>query len=114
MTIIRGGVYWADLRLARGSAPAKRRPVLVTQHDRLNRSTIHTVVVAVVTSNTQAAEHPGNVFLPSAASGLPKDSAVNVSQIATIDKSQLSDLVGTLPAYLLEEVDTGLRLILNL
>lgn len=114
MTITRGGIYWADLGEPLGSSPAKRRPVLVVQHDRLNRSTIRTVVVAVVTSSTQAAEHPGNVFLPTAASGLPKDSAVNVSQLATIDKSRLGEHVGTVPDYLLDDVDAGLRLVLDL
>lgn len=113
MSITRGAIYWADLGEAVGSTPAKRRPVLVVQHDRLNRSTIRTVVVAVVTSNTQAAEHPGNVFLPAAASGLPKDSAVNISQLATIDKSLLDDRVGVVPDYLLDDIDSGLRLVLN-
>jgi mRNA interferase MazF len=112
--IARGRIYWANLGEPMGSAPAKRRPVLVTQHDRLNRSTISTVVVAVVTSNTQAAEHPGNVFLPAAASGLPKDSVVNVSRLATLNKDQLEQQAGALPAYLLDDVDSGLRLILDL
>jgi mRNA interferase MazF len=82
------------------------------QENSFNASRIATTIVAVVTSNTQLAEHPGNVFLPSAASGLPKDSAVNVSQLVTIDKSALMGLIATLPAHLLNEIDAGLRMVL--
>ena len=114
MVIQRGGIYWVDLGPVRGSAPAKRRPVLIVQADPYNHSRIATVVVAAITSNTQAAEHPGNVFVPAAASGLPKDSAVNVSQLITISKDALAEKVSDLPHYLMTEVDSGLRLILTL
>jgi mRNA interferase MazF len=84
------------------------------QANPFNASRIATVVVAVITSNTQVAEHPGNVFLPAAASGLPKDSAVNVSQLVTLDKEDLSDEVGPVPTHLLADVDAGLRMLLEL
>ncbi len=113
MVIERGSVHWVQLGEPAGSAPAKRRPVLVVQGDPYNASRIATTVVAVVTSNTQLAEYPGNVFLPAVASGLPKDSVVNVSQLVTLDKSVLSPAVGSLPAYLLADVDAGLRMVLD-
>lgn len=112
--IRRGSVWWAHLGEPRGSAPAKRRPVLVVQSDPLNRSLLATCVVASLTSNTALAEHPGNVFVPAGASGLGRDSVVNVSQVSTIDRADLSDEAGALPSYLLEEVDRGLRLVLAL
>lgn len=112
--IARGSLWWTDLGPIRGSAPAKRRPVLVIQGDSFNRSTIPTCVVVTITSNTVVAEHPGNVFLPSVASGLDRDSVVNVSQISTIDRSELTSEVGRLPPYLLEEVERGVRLVLDL
>jgi len=112
--VTRGALVWCDLGEPAGSAPGKRRPVLVVQSEPFNRSAISTVVVAVITSNLAIAEHPGNVFLPAAASGLPKDSVVNVSQVLTIDRASLADSVGELPAYLLQEVDRGLRLVLGL
>lgn len=110
----RGDIRWVDLGEPHGSAPAFRRPVLVVQHDAFNTSRLRTVLVAVITSNTQAAEHPGNVFVPRAASGLPKDSAVNVSQVVTLDKTDVGPRVGTLPATLLDEVAKGLHLVLGL
>ena len=108
----RGSIHWVDLGPESGSAQAKRRPVLVVQANPYNQSRISTVIVAVVTSNTQVAELPGNVFVPAAASGLPKDSAVNVSQLVTLDKEALFSVVGQLPGYLLSEVDAGLRRVL--
>ncbi|MGC1247470.1 MAG: type II toxin-antitoxin system PemK/MazF family toxin [Spirulinaceae cyanobacterium] len=39
---------------------------------------------------------------------------VNVSQIFTVDKTFLVERIGSLPNYLQEEVDEGLRIILYL
>jgi len=112
--IARGDVCWVDLGPVGGSRPAKRRPVLVIQAEPYNRSLLSTVVVAVVSSNTQLAEHPGNVFLPAVASSLPKDSVVNVTQLLTLDKESLSAAVERIPSYLMSEVDAGLRRVLEL
>ena len=110
----RGAVYWAELGPAIGSRPAKRRPVLVIQSDAYNESRLATVLVAVITSNTVLATMPGNVFLPSASTGLPRDSVVNVTAVVTLNKSDLGDYSGQVPNSLLDEVDRGLRRILNL
>lgn len=112
--IERGGVYWADLGPAAGSRPAKRRPVLIIQSDGYNESRLATVLVAVITSNTALSVMPGNVFLPSSASGLLRDSVVNVTALATINKAELEELSGHIPEALLDQVDSGLRRVLNL
>jgi len=57
---------------------------------------------------------PGNVFLPAAFSGLPKDSVVNVTALVTINKTDLDTEAGHLPAALMNEVDRGLRGVLGL
>jgi mRNA-degrading endonuclease toxin of MazEF toxin-antitoxin module len=44
------------------------------------------------------------------ASGLPRDSVANVSQIVTLDRDILSDLAGRLRGNLLKNVEGGLRL----
>ena len=63
----RGSICWADLGEARGSKPAKRRPVLVIQSGPFNASRLNTTTIAaVITSNTALAAMPGNVFLPPA------------------------------------------------
>lgn len=111
--IERGGIYWVDLGEAHGSKPGKRRPVLVVQSDSYNASRLGTVVAVVITSNTALASLPGNVFLPASASGLPRDSAVNVTAIVPLDKNDLGDPIDTLPRYLTDEVDRGLRRVLD-
>lgn len=112
--IRRGAIHWADLGSPRGSAPAKRRPVLVIQSDPFNESRLATVLVAVITSNTALAAMPGNVFVPKQASGLPRDSVVNVTALVTLDRTDLDLPVGYLPQALQLEVDRGLRQVLAL
>lgn len=107
-------VYWADLGPTVGSRPAKRRPVLVIQADSFNESRLATVLVTVITSNTALAAMPGNVFLPAAATGLPRDSVVNVTAVVTLNKSDLDSQVGLVPDSLQHEVDRGLRRVLGL
>ena len=114
MVIARGEVWWADLPAPRGSAPGYRHPVLVLQSDRFNRSAIGTIVAVVITSNLRLADAPGNVRLRKKDSGLPRDSVANVSQIATLDRSDLVKRVGRLGARLLASVDNGLGLVLDL
>ena len=114
MVIERGGIYWADLGLSNGSRPAKRRPVLVVQADSFNDSRLATVVATVITSNTALAAMPGNVFFPSAVSGLPRDSVVNVTAVVTPNKSDLDEKCGQISEGILDGVDDGLRLVFEL
>jgi mRNA interferase MazF len=110
----RGSICWADLGEPRGSKPARRRPVLVIQADPFNSSRLNTTIAAVITSNTALAAMPGNVFIPAALSGLPKDSVINVTALVTLDKADLEEPAGYAPASLMDEVDRGLRRVLGL
>lgn len=112
--IERGGLYWADLGPAVGSRPASTRPVLVISADSYNASRLATVLAAVVTSNTALATMPGNTFLPATATGLPRDSVVNVTALVTLNKDDLAERVGEAPVLLMQEVDRGLRRVLGL
>ena len=112
--IERGAIFWADLGAPVGSRPAKRRPVLIISADTYNKSRLATILVAVITSNTALATMPGNVFMPASATGLPRDSVVNVTALATLDKTDLTDRAGTAPPALLDEVGRGLRQVLSL
>ena len=105
--VIRGEVHWADLGDASGSAPARRRPVLVVQADPFNHSRLATT--------TALSAVPGNVFLPAAVTGLPKDSVLNVTGIVTLDQKVLDPHpVGKIPDHLMADIDEGLRLVLGL
>lgn len=111
--IQRGEIWWADLGEPRGSAPARRQPVVVVQHDSFNASRIRTVVVAAITSNLRLATMPGNVLVP-ATTGLPQDSVVNVTQLATLDRSDFLERVGSLDPWLIGALDDGIRRVLDL
>lgn len=71
------------------------------------------MLAAALTSNTGRASHPGNVFLPATATGLEKNSAVNVTQIATLDRATLEDQepTGDVLNYRRTDIDAGLRLV---
>ncbi|NEQ41791.1 MAG: type II toxin-antitoxin system PemK/MazF family toxin [Okeania sp. SIO3I5] len=114
MVMYRGEIWWATLPQPVGSEPGYRRPVLIVQNDGFNRSLIQTVIVVVITSNLDLAEAPGNVLLPKKATGLPRDSVANVSQVITLDKSFLEQRVGFLSEDLQDRVDEGLRLVMYL
>jgi mRNA interferase MazF len=87
MVIEQGEVWWADLPSPTGSGPGYRRPVVVVQSDYLNRSRLATVVCVPLTSNLKYAEAPGNVLLNARATGLPRDSVANPTQIVSLDKN---------------------------
>lgn len=112
--MVRGEVWWASLGVPAASEPGNRRPVLVIQSDLFNRSAIRTIICLAITTNTDLGRAPGNVILPGKASGLPRDSVVNVSQVITVDRSFFTERLGTIPRALLRDVELGLRLVLSL
>jgi mRNA interferase MazF len=114
MVVKRGEIWWASLPDPVGSEPGYRRPVLIVQSDEFNRSGIRTIICAAITSNLNLAGAPGNVHLTTRASGLPKPSVVNVSQLISIDRTLLTERIKGLDTQSLLQIDEGLRLILAL
>jgi mRNA interferase MazF len=108
-----GEVYWLEFH-GTGSEPRGKRPALVVQHDRFNRSAINTTVVVSITSNLRLAAMPGNVRLRKGEAKLPRPSVVNVSQLRTIDRERLGDSIGALGSARMREVLDGLALVLGL
>ncbi len=113
MVISQGDIWWADLPEPTGSAPGYRHPVVVVQCDSMNRSRIATVVCVPLTSNLRWVNAPGNASLPARATGLPKDSVANVSQVVAVDKSVLAERVGRLSQAKIELVLNGIDVILG-
>jgi mRNA interferase MazF len=114
MVMHRGEIWWTRLQPPTGSEPGYRRPVLIIQSNDFNASRISTVIVAVLTSNLRLEAAPGNVLLSKKRTKLPKDSVANVSQVVTLDKSFLTKRISKLSADIMQRVDDGLRLVLNL
>ncbi|MCC7055434.1 MAG: type II toxin-antitoxin system PemK/MazF family toxin [Gemmatimonadaceae bacterium] len=111
---MRGEVWWAELPEPDGAEPGFRRPVLIVQADAFNRSRVATVIVVALTTSMRLLDAPGNVLIPAKASGLPRDSVANVSQLVTIDRIVLTEQAGQLPRAVMQHVARGLRLVLGL
>jgi mRNA interferase MazF len=111
--IAQGEIWWADLEEPTGSEPGYRRPVIVVQADPFNRSRIATVVCVALTSNLDHAAAPGNVMLEAKVTGLPKDSVANISQIVTLDKTDLTERIGRVSKSKLQLVIDGIETLLG-
>lgn len=114
MVVKQGDVWWAELDEPRGSEPGFNRPVLVVQSDYYNRSNLKTVIVLTLTSNLRLAGMPGNALLSKKSTGLPKRSVANVTQLVTINKSQLDKRVKRLAKSEMAAIEAGIRLVLSL
>jgi mRNA interferase MazF len=110
----RGEIWWANIPEPVGSGPGGRRPVVVVSADRYNASGIRTVVVAMMTTNLSLARFPGNFRINKRLSGLPHNSVVNVSQLFTLDRGELTDQAGQLAGSDMRSLDDGLKMVLDL
>ncbi len=108
-----GEIYWLELHQPRGSEPGYRHPHLVIQNNIFNQSYINTVVVCSLTSNLKRGNAPGNVTLNKGEANIPKKSVINISQIFTVNKSDLSEKIGTLSKSRVNEVLQGINLLLE-
>jgi len=111
MVISQGDIFWVDLDEPSGSEPGYRHPHVVIQNNLFNRSRINTVVVCALTSNLKRAKAPGNVLLDKVEANLPKKSVVNISQIFTVNKSNLSEKIGSLSRERFDQVLEGIKLL---
>jgi len=113
MVINQGDIFWIELDRPSGSEPGYTHPFVVVQNNIFNKSQIGTVIVCAITSNLKRAKSPGNILLLSGEVDLPKQSVINVSQIYTVDKKDLSEKIGTLSPERVQELLDGIDLILK-
>lgn len=111
MVINQGDVFWINLEEPSGSEPGFRHPHVVIQNNLFNRSRINTVVVCALTSNLKRAKAPGNVLLNKGEANLTKKSVVNISQIFTVNKSDLSEKMGALSRERFNQGLEGIKLL---
>ena len=114
MVIRKGSIYWVDFSPGKGSEPVGRRPGLVIQNDILNDSNLNTVIMLAITSTMKFGELPGNVVLKKGEANVPKKCVINVTQIKSVDKKSIKEKIGTLPKKRIDEVNEGLKLVMNL
>jgi len=109
MKIHRGDVFWLEDPAGVSRDPPLRHPHVVVQDDVFNQSRITTVIVCALTSNLHKASEPGNVLLDVGEANLTRQSVVVVSQISSVDKSRLRDLIGSLSEARVVQILDGLR-----
>lgn len=114
MVIRRGQVWWTDLGVPRGASPGFERPVVVVQANGFNKTDIDSVIIAISTTNLRLARMPGNVQIPAGTAGLREDSVINITQLFTVDKTDMLELLGSVPSSIMQQIDEGLRLVLSL
>ena len=115
--MLRGEVRLVDFDPVRGSDANKRRPAVVVSNDRANsvasRSGQGVVTVVPVTSNV-ARIFAFQVLIPANSAGLRVESKAQAEQVRSVSVGRLGPALGRLPAELMSELDSALRLHLDL
>ncbi len=75
----------------------------------MTHSRIQTVVVCALTSNLKRAKAPGNVLLEVGEANLTRQSVVVVSQVSTVEKSQLGEYIGSLSKARVGQILAGMQ-----
>lgn len=92
---MRGEIYFADLGTGVGSEQEGYRPVVIIQNDVGNKHS-PTVIIAAITSKSNAkAKLPTHYYL-SAESGLEVPSIILLEQVRTVAKKRLTSYIGKL------------------
>lgn len=109
----RGDIYYADLRPVIGSEQGGIRPVLIVQNDVGNKHS-PTVIIAAITSKLNKAKLPTHIELSAGKYDMVKDSVILLEQLRTIDKRRLKDRICHLDEDIMNKVNVGLMISLEL
>jgi mRNA interferase MazF len=104
MEVRQGDLFWISPNESDGIASDYTHPYVVIRDESLD-----SVVVCALTSNLTRAKEPGNVLLEEGEANLPRQSVVVVSQVCTVDKTQLGEYIGALTEQRISQVLSGLR-----
>ena len=113
MVIRQGEIYWVELDEPLEPEPGYTHPYVVIQNNVFNQSRIKTVLLCTLTSTLRRGQDAGNVTLNVGEAGLSKQSIVVVSQLVTLDKSQLGDYIGTLSKGRVRQILDGIQLLME-
>jgi mRNA interferase MazF len=110
----RGEIYLVEFDPARGHEIRKTRPAIIIQNDVGNRHSPVTIVAAI-TSKLSVTPYPVEVVVsPSKGNGLSMPSAIELSQIRSVDRERLVRRIGALDAATMRRVDEALKISLGL
>ncbi len=115
--IRRGEIYFVDLEPVRGAESNKGRPAVIVSNDAANQTASRlgrgVITVVPLTSNLERV-YPFQVLLPSAATGLGRDSKAQAEQIRSVAFDRLGDRLGAVSNALMLDIEDALRLHLAL
>ena len=104
MSIRQGDIFWVSPSVTAKILSDHAHPHVVVEVNEQNA-----VTVCALTSNLKRAKEPGNVLLDQGEANLSKQSVIVVSQVSTLDKSQLGEHIGTLSEQRIEQALAGMR-----
>lgn len=90
--ILRGCIYWADLKPVIGSEQGGFRPVLILSHNIFNDRS-GTVIAVAITSQPQRAGFPLSLELSD--TKLPKKSWAKISQVRTLSTKRIGKKIAS-------------------
>jgi mRNA interferase MazF len=108
--ILRGDIYWADLKPVIGSEQGGLRPVLILSHNVFNEKS-GTVIAVAITSQPQRAGYPLTMAL--AEIELPKRSWVKISQIRILSTQRIRKKIAKVSDQELALIIDGLNEIIG-
>ena len=115
--MLRGEIRLVDLDPVRGAEADKVRPAVVVSNDGANATAQRlgrgVITVVPVTSNTERV-YPFQVLLPSAATGLDRDSKAQAEQIRSVAVERVGARIGVVRGEQLTDLDEAIRLHLAL
>lgn len=113
----RGELRVVDFDPARPSEAAKRRPALIVSNDHANRTASRlgrgVLTVVPITSNVDRI-FPFQVLLTAGTGGLEVDSKAQAEQVRAVSMDRIGELIGQVPAPIIDAIDRALRLHLAL
>lgn len=111
--IRRGEIYLADLEPIIGSEQGGIRPVLIIQNNKGNKYS-STTIAAPITTKRIPNYLPIHAFVFTGQTGLPQTSCVLLEQLRVLDKSRLTEYIGKVNDFTMQEVDRALKISVGL
>ncbi len=108
----RGDVWTINLDPTVGREQAGTRPALVVSVDKFNHGPADLVVVLPITSRNK--NQPVHVPVKPPEGGLSMLSFIKCDDIRSVSKQRLKEFYGTVSAHTMAEVETRIRILLNL
>jgi len=106
-------IWVADLSPQMGTEPGKTRPVVIVQTNFLNG--LHpSTIVCPLTTKTRPNATILRIHLPAGTADLAQDSDIMMDQLRAIDNRRLLQKIGFLPAHFRTQIDTNLKIVLDL